>query len=144
MNEFMPSIAGEEGMPRWWRRCVLSSASPGAILALRRMNIGIDARHTLPAISVPTLVLHRVEDQDYLLAEGHYLASRIRGAELIELPGRDHGWWVHSMEIADEIERFLVDIWDRGRVEPRRDGSDPRHCAVHRHRTFDRDARRGR
>jgi class 3 adenylate cyclase len=63
---------------------------------------------------VPTLILHRVEDKDYLLAEGHYLASRIRGAELIELPGRDHGWWVHSMEIADEIERFLVDIWDRG------------------------------
>jgi len=78
------------------------------------MNSGIDARHTLPAIRVPTLVIHRVDDQDTLLAEGRYLAERIPGAEMVELPGIDHGWWVDSGQIVGEVERFLRGIWDQG------------------------------
>ena len=43
------------GSPRYLRR----SASPGAAVALLRMNTQIDVRDVLPAIRVPTLVLHR-------------------------------------------------------------------------------------
>ena len=42
------------------------------------------------------------------------MAERIPGAELIELTGLDHGWWVNSETIARETERFLRRIWDRG------------------------------
>jgi class 3 adenylate cyclase/pimeloyl-ACP methyl ester carboxylesterase len=111
---FAPSTAGDEAVRRWWRRWVVTSASPGAVDALRRMNSQIDVRHTLSAIRVPTLVLHRVDDKDTLPAEGRYIAERISGAELRELPGTDHGWWVGSEQIASEVERFLRDIWDRG------------------------------
>ena len=38
-------------------------ASPGAALALTRMNADIDVRDVLPAIRVPTLVLHRTDDR---------------------------------------------------------------------------------
>jgi pimeloyl-ACP methyl ester carboxylesterase len=38
-------------------------ASPGAALALTQMNAGIDARSVLPTIRVPTLVIHRTDDQ---------------------------------------------------------------------------------
>src|SRR2546425_7145496 len=38
------------------------SASPGAVEALALMNKDIDVRHVLPAIRVPTLVLHGSED----------------------------------------------------------------------------------
>lgn len=109
-----PSTARDEATRRWWRRWFQSSASPGAVHALRAMNRQIDVRHVLPAIRVPTLVLHRVGDDDVVLAEGRYLAEKIPGAEMVELPGVDHGWWVNSAQIATEVERFLRGIWDRG------------------------------
>jgi alpha-beta hydrolase superfamily lysophospholipase len=78
------------------------------------MNMEIDARHTLPTIRVPTLVLHRVGDRVYDVAQARYIAERIPNAELVELPGDDHGWWVHPEPIAREVERFLRNIWDSG------------------------------
>jgi pimeloyl-ACP methyl ester carboxylesterase len=109
-----PSVARDETVSQWWRRWVLTSASPGAVVALWRMNIEIDARQTLPAIRAPTLVLHRDGDRVYDVAEARYVAERIPNAELIELPGEDHAWWVHEEPIAREAQRFLSAIWDRG------------------------------
>ncbi|MBI2237620.1 MAG: adenylate/guanylate cyclase domain-containing protein [Actinobacteria bacterium] len=110
---FAPSMARDEAVRRWWRRWVLTSASPGAVVALRRMNSEIDACHALPAIRVPTLVLHRVGDGEYV-GQGRYIAERIPGAELVELPGDDHAYFVDPEPIAQEVERFVRGIWDRG------------------------------
>jgi len=114
LKRFAPSMAGDENAKRWWRRWVLTSASPGAVVSLTRMNVEIDARHTLPAIRVPTLVIHPVGDEVVDVAEGRYMAERIPSAEMVELPREDHGWWVQSEPIAREVERFLRGIWDRG------------------------------
>src|SRR5207245_2522359 len=38
------------------------SGSPGAVQALAQMNKEIDVRHVLPAIRVPTLIMHRSGD----------------------------------------------------------------------------------
>ena len=87
------------------------------------MNRHIDARHVLSSISVPTLVLHPVGDEVKVVEEGRYIAQRINGAEFVELPGDDHGWWVHAEEIGDHAEAFLRGVWDRGEwaaVEPDR------------------------
>ncbi|MFN2591194.1 MAG: adenylate/guanylate cyclase domain-containing protein [Actinomycetota bacterium] len=111
---FSPSIAHDEQAKRWWRRWVLSSSSPGALDALRRMNMGIDVRHTLSAIAVPTLILHPKDDDVHVLAEAEYMHDRIVGSELVVLPGKDHGWWVESDPKVREIQRFLQRIWDRG------------------------------
>jgi pimeloyl-ACP methyl ester carboxylesterase/class 3 adenylate cyclase len=111
---FTPSLARNETAKRWWRKWVMTSASPGAVNALRQMNREIDVRHTLSAIRVPTLVLHPVGDEVARVEEGRYIAERIPGAELVELPGEDHGWWVRPDEIGREAERFLRGIWDRG------------------------------
>jgi class 3 adenylate cyclase len=92
-------------------------------VALWRNNAEIDARHTLPAIRVPALVLHRDGDKVYEIGEARYMAERIPGAEMVELPGGDHAWWVDPEPIAREIEQFLRGIWDRGEwdvVEPDR------------------------
>ena len=43
------------------------SASPGAVESLARMNAEIDVRQVLPAIRVPTLVVHGREDQQFRL-----------------------------------------------------------------------------
>ena len=44
----------------YYRRC----ASPGAAVALMKLNTQIDVRHVLPSIRVPTVVMHRRDDRD--------------------------------------------------------------------------------
>ncbi|GAC1657121.1 MAG: adenylate/guanylate cyclase domain-containing protein [Candidatus Dormibacteraceae bacterium] len=109
-----PDVSQDERVRRWWRKWCQTSASPGAIQALALMNTDIDVRHVLPAIRVPVLVPHRVADADTLLGEGRYIADKIPGAELVELPGGDHGWWSNPLQITAEIRRFVTGIWERG------------------------------
>lgn len=85
------------------------SASPAAAATLARMNGDIDVRHVLPAIRVPTLVLHSVNDQTVNVGAGRYVAERIPGAKYVELQGADHVPWLSDADvIADEIEEFLT------------------------------------
>lgn len=80
-------------------------------MALRRMNGQIDLRPVLPAIRVPTLVLHRSGDRDSSLEEGRYLAARIPEAKFIELRGIDHLPWVGDQDaVLDEVEEFLTGV----------------------------------
>lgn len=109
-----PSMAADEGVRWWWHRWVLTSASPGAIEALRRMNISIDVRHTLPAIHAPTLVMQRVGDKLGEVEEARYMAERITDAHLLELPGDDHAFFSDPESLTSEVGRFLNRIWDRG------------------------------
>lgn len=108
----------DDGYIDWFARWIRLSASPGAVEALWAMNTDIDVRPALGSIHVPTLVLHRPGDVDFRIEEGRYLAEHIAGAEFVELSGPDHGWWVRSDEIADQIEPFLRDHWERGAWEP--------------------------
>jgi class 3 adenylate cyclase len=66
-------------------------------------------RSVLPAVRVPTLVLHRIGDLAVDVAEGRYLAEHIPGAKLAELLGDDHLWWVGDSEaIVNQIQEFLT------------------------------------
>jgi class 3 adenylate cyclase len=93
------------------------SASPGTVKAIRRMNAEIDVRDVLPAIKVPTLIIHRVGDEDTVIDIAHYMAERIPAAELVEMDGIDHGWWVNPRQIVDHIRPFLTGLWKRGEWE---------------------------
>src|SRR5918999_6397322 len=85
------------------------SASPGAAVALLRMNSQIDVRSALPTIRVPTLVLHRVGDIDVKVEEARWIASQIPGAKLVELAGDDHLIWSGDVDgLIDEVEDFLT------------------------------------
>ena len=89
------------------RRC----ASPGAALALLRMNTQIDVRDVLPAIRVPSLVMQRTFDRDANVEEGRYLADRIPGARFVEFPGTDHLWWTEDVDlIVDHIEELVTGV----------------------------------
>jgi pimeloyl-ACP methyl ester carboxylesterase/class 3 adenylate cyclase len=112
-----PTTADDEAVRQWWRRWVRTSASPGAARDLSVMNSQIDVRHVLSAVTMPTLVLHRIRDEDVVFAEGRYMADRIPDTTFVELEGVDHGWWVNSSQIVHEIEPFLRGIWDRGEWE---------------------------
>src|SRR2546426_4045513 len=111
LSTLAPSVANDERFKQWWASFLRLSASPGAALALARTNTQIDVRHILPAIRVPTLVLHRTGDLDVKVEEGRFIAERIPGAKFVELSGRDHLPWVGDQNaILDEVEQFLKNI----------------------------------
>jgi pimeloyl-ACP methyl ester carboxylesterase len=111
VDYYAPSRVGDERFKRHLSAYLRRGASPGAAASLLRMNSQIDIRAVLPAIQVPTLVLHRTGDRDVNVEEGRYLASRIPGARLVELPGADHVFWASGAdEVADEIEELLTGV----------------------------------
>ena len=104
-----PSVADDESCRNWWARNLRLGASPGAGIALYRMNIEIDIRSVLSSISAPTLILHRERDRLISVENSRYLASHIPGARLIELSGADHlPWFGDSDAVLDEVEEFLT------------------------------------
>ena len=57
-----PSMAGDQSYKQWFARLCRLGASPAMAEALMRMNAEIDIRDILPAIRVPTLIMHRVDE----------------------------------------------------------------------------------
>ena len=104
-----PSKASDPAFREWWASYLRMGASPGAAVALTRMNADIDIRNVLPTIRVPTLVLHRRGDRCLKIEEGRYLASSIPGATLVELEGEDHLPFLGDQDaILREIEQFVT------------------------------------
>ncbi|MGH2882650.1 MAG: adenylate/guanylate cyclase domain-containing protein, partial [Solirubrobacteraceae bacterium] len=94
------------------------TVSPGALLALRRMNMDIDVRGTLATIQAPTLIIHRAADLDdgtdtSATHIAHYLGDRISGSNVLEVGRLD---WLPYREIAG----FVVDAWEQRTTERRR------------------------
>ncbi len=106
-----PSVAREAAFRSWWATYLRMGASPGAALALTKMNAQIDIRPILKTIQVPTLVLHRRGDKCLLYEEGKYLADNIPGAKFVELPGEDHLPFVgNTDEVLGPVEHFLTGV----------------------------------
>jgi class 3 adenylate cyclase len=102
-------MAHDEGFCQYRANYLRLAASPGAAIAVWRMNKDIDVRHVLSTIRVPTLVLHRAGDRLTRVEQARYLAERIAGAKLVEFPGIDHIPWVGDADaVLNEIEEFLT------------------------------------
>lgn len=108
MEIWAPSMIGDERLRHWWANYLRLAASPGAAMNTMRMNMEIDVRHVLPSVRVPTLIVHRTGDRLTFVEQGRYLAERIPGARLAELPGDDHMPFLDSDQIIDEVEEFLT------------------------------------
>ena len=111
LDDRWPTAASDERVRTWWARLLRMGASPGATVALLQMNDEMDIRHVLPAIRVPTLVLHSVGDRTSDVRGSRFMAERVPGAKLVELPGIDHvPWGADADAILDEIEEFLTGV----------------------------------
>jgi len=111
LANLIPSKIGDEAFTRRMATYLRRAASPGAAVALLRMNTQIDIRAVLPTIRVPTLVLHRVGDLDANIQEARFIARHIPGARLVELPGNDHLVWVGDQDsVLDEVQEFLTGV----------------------------------
>jgi pimeloyl-ACP methyl ester carboxylesterase len=102
-----PSRAGDEAFRRWYATRLRLGASPSAAAAAVRMAAESDIAGILPAIRVPTLILHRSDDRLVPVESGRYLGLHIPGARYIELAGADHLPWVGDTEaLARPVESF--------------------------------------
>jgi DNA-binding winged helix-turn-helix (wHTH) protein/pimeloyl-ACP methyl ester carboxylesterase/class 3 adenylate cyclase len=139
IEERAPSKINDAQFREWWATYLRMGASPGAAVALTKMNAEVDVRHVLPTIRVPTLVLHREGDMCLKVEEGRYVAERIPTAKYIELPGVDHLPFVGDQDaLLNEIEEFLTGV--RHTAEPERVLAtllfarivdSPQHAAAH-------------
>jgi class 3 adenylate cyclase len=106
---FAPSFAGDPQTLELTARMERSAASPAMVQKLFEMFLDIDVRAALPAVHVPTLVLHRRGDRVVNRRAGKELAAQIAGARYVELPGIDHLPWAGDSEaVLGETEEFLT------------------------------------
>jgi pimeloyl-ACP methyl ester carboxylesterase len=106
---YAPSLADDKSFRQWWAAFLRQSASPGSATALARMSWEIDVRHVLPAIRIPTLILHTPGDLAVRVEQGRYLAEHIPGARYFEAPGADHLFYAGQADVVlGEIEEFLT------------------------------------
>jgi class 3 adenylate cyclase len=107
-----PDAAFEPSFIEAFGRYMRSSASPGTVLAIERMQAQIDARPILPTISVPTLTLTR-HNPVRPLEEVRYITDLIPAARLIQLSGTEQLPFLgDSEELVRVVERFIADERD--------------------------------
>jgi pimeloyl-ACP methyl ester carboxylesterase len=106
---FAPSVAHDETFRQSWARFERLAVSPAGIKALLRIIQATDARHVLPVVRVPTLIVHRAGDRVARVDGARYIAEHIPGATYVELPGPDHFPWVGDTDaVLDEVEEFVT------------------------------------
>jgi class 3 adenylate cyclase len=106
---FAPSLADDPQAVEFAGRLQRFAASPAMVLQIFEMFLDIDVRAVLPAIHVPTLVLHRRGDRVVNRRAGEWLAAQIPGARYVELPGIDHVPWAGDTEsVLGEVQEFLT------------------------------------
>ena len=104
-----PTLVDDERFQTWYAQAQRFSGTPAAARAWFRVTMEIDVRDVLPAIRVPTLVIHRTGDRVIPVESGRYLAEHIADAKYAELPGVDHFPFVGDIDaIVDEVEEFLT------------------------------------
>ena len=134
LSVLAPTLADDDGFRRWWGRFERHSVRPGMVKPIIETINALDIRAVLPAIKVPTLIMHRRGDRLIDVANGRYLAGQHPGRPLPGAAGRGPHL-VHR-------RRRLVTRRDRGVRDRRAWHPRPRSRAgdrdVHRHRPLDR------
>src|SRR5262245_3284179 len=106
---FAPSAAADPSFHDSSVRALRRAASPAAAKAVFDLQLGSDIRQVLPAVRVPTLIIHRAGNRWMTPDHGRYLAKNIADARYVEVPGNDHLAYLGDSEaIIAEIEEFLT------------------------------------
>ncbi len=107
-QRLVPSLGDVEWGRAWLAKLEKNAVTPSAWEGFARMAFDIDVRHVVSAITVPTLVIHAVDDEICHVENARFLARTIPGARYVELPGGDHVPWFDPDVVLAEIREFLT------------------------------------
>jgi pimeloyl-ACP methyl ester carboxylesterase len=108
-----PHISGDPRRVRAWARYARLSSSRGAALAIAEMQRDTDIRAVLPAVMVPTLVMHRTGDTAEPVEQARYIGEHVPNAQVVELPGTEHAPFAGDAEpVLQELRRFVSAVRD--------------------------------
>jgi class 3 adenylate cyclase len=104
-----PSREADPHFRRWYGRYQRLAASPATAGAIYRWSSRFDVRSILPAIRVPTLVLHREEWLLFSVDHARYITEHVPNARLRVVPGTDTLFYTEAADVLlDEIEEFIT------------------------------------
>ena len=112
-----PDMPWNEEIRATWARAERLAASPGIVALMMPLLAEMDVRALLPAIRVPTLVVHNTDDQVIPPEWGRYVADHIPGAKYVEIPGRNayhfvEPWRQSFQEIAEFLTGHRAEVAD--------------------------------
>ena len=114
VREHFTDLVGDDAIIRWLATLSRYAMSPGVAAAYERMIYEDDIREILPAIHVPTLILHRERDS---AEHNRYLAEHIPEAEYLALPGEEHIPYLGDQDsVTAAVERFVRSVQDEEAV----------------------------
>jgi pimeloyl-ACP methyl ester carboxylesterase len=101
-----PSMADDMAFRRAYSRFERESASAKTAAALLGLDHETDIRHVVPAVHLPTLVMHRDDDRRIAIENGRYLAAHLPTVTYVEMPGQDH------LPHIGDADRVVMEIRD--------------------------------
>jgi class 3 adenylate cyclase/pimeloyl-ACP methyl ester carboxylesterase len=107
---FAPTRKGDPQLRAQFGRLQVQSATPHDAVAFMRMAFEIDVRDVVPAVTAPTLIVHRVGDKICSVENARWLSRNIEGSRYVELPGENHIPFIDGDDILDEIQEFLTGV----------------------------------
>jgi len=106
-----PGIATDAAHRRWFGRYQRLAMAPQQAELAYRWVLEVDVRSVLGSIQAPTLIVQRLGNRYYRPAYGRYLADRIPGARLVELPGTDvYPFYADAGPVLAEVEAFVTGV----------------------------------
>jgi class 3 adenylate cyclase len=106
---FAPSAMDDPRTIEWFGTLERLATSPGIVRQLVKLEEQVDVRSVLPAIRVPTIVMHRRDDPMVDFELGRQFADAIPGARFIPLEGGDNfSFFGDSDAVLDEVEQFIT------------------------------------
>jgi pimeloyl-ACP methyl ester carboxylesterase len=104
-----PSLAPDDPFHAWAQSAQRRGASPSTARTIMEMAFGSDVCDILPAIRVPTLVMHSRGNRMASVENGRYLARHIPDSTYVEMPGSDHSVCLtDAAQILDELEEMAT------------------------------------
>ena len=106
---WLPSKANDPSFLNWQAKAQRAVSSPSAWEAYTRQATEHDVRAVLPAVRVPTLVIHVKNSPAMPIEYGRYLADHIEGSRKIELEGVDVApYWEQPDEVLSILGEFVT------------------------------------
>jgi class 3 adenylate cyclase len=105
-----PRVAHDPDLRRWWGRARRLLVGPVRALAQIEIAAVADVTSALPSLRVPTLVLHRRDNQFIVAETSRAAANLIPNARFVELPGSENDLFLgDTVPVLTEIQRFLAE-----------------------------------